>query len=62
MNLKNKLDEQGQGLVEYSFIVLFVVLMLWLGVKYTNAGDVLAGHWNTVTTCVGSALSCNSGS
>ena len=60
MNLKNKLDEQGgQGLVEYSFIVLFVVLLVWIGVKYTNAGDVLAGNWSTVSACVGSPLSCN---
>jgi Flp pilus assembly pilin Flp len=63
MNLQNKLaEERGQGLVEYTLIVLFVVLMLWLGVKYTNAGDSLTGHWNTITGCVGSPLSCNSGS
>jgi Flp pilus assembly pilin Flp len=63
MNLRNKLaNERGQGLVEYSFIVLFVVLMLWLGVKYTNAGDSLTGHWNTITECVDSPFSCNSGS
>jgi Flp pilus assembly pilin Flp len=63
MNLSNKLaEERGQGLVEYTFIVLFVALVLWLGVKGTNASDSLTGHWNTITACVGSPLSCNSGS
>jgi Flp pilus assembly pilin Flp len=63
MNLRNRLaEEQGQGLVEYTVIVLFVVLMVWLGVKYTNADDALAANWNTITGCVGSPLSCNSGS
>ena len=63
MNLKKKLaEEQGQGLVEYSFIVLFVALMLWLSVRYTPVGNVLAGHWSTVSQCVDSPMSCNSGS
>jgi Flp pilus assembly pilin Flp len=53
MNLWNKLhEERGQGLVEYTFIVLFVALVLWIGVKGTNAGDVLTDHWNTITDCV----------
>jgi Flp pilus assembly pilin Flp len=63
MNLKNKLGEEyGQGLVEYTFIVLLVALVLWLGVKGTNASDSLLDHWNTITTCVGSPFSCTSGS
>ena len=63
MNLRNKLaEERGQGLVEYTFIVLFVALMLWLGVKSTNAGASLTGHWNTITACVDSPFTCNSGS
>ena len=63
MNLRNKLhEERGQGLVEYTFIVLLVALVLWIGVKGTNAGDVLTGHWNTITDCVGSPFSCSSGS
>ena len=63
MNLRNKLaEEQGQGLVEYTFIVLFVALMLWVGVKTTNAGDSLTAHWNTITACVVSPFTCGSGS
>jgi Flp pilus assembly pilin Flp len=61
MELKNKLsEERGQGLVEYTFVILFVALMLWIGVKGTNASETLTGHWNTITTCVGSPLSCGS--
>src|SRR5262245_30749382 len=38
MNVRKKLaEERGQGLVEYTLIVLFVALVLWLGVKSTNA-------------------------
>jgi Flp pilus assembly pilin Flp len=63
MNLKNKLgEEHGQGLVEYTFIVLLVALVLWIGVKGTNASDSLLGHWNTITDCVSSPFSCTSGS
>jgi Flp pilus assembly pilin Flp len=57
MKLRDKLaQERGQGLVEYTFIVLFVALMLWVGVKSTNAGDSLTAHWNTITTCVATHL------
>ena len=63
MNLRKKLaQERGQGLIEYTLIVFFVALVLWLGVKNTNAGNVLTGHWNTITDCVGSPFSCSSGS
>jgi len=63
MNLRKKLaEERGQGLIEYTLIVFFVALVLWLRVKSTNAGNVLTGHWNTITDCVGSPFSCSSGS
>jgi Flp pilus assembly pilin Flp len=63
MNLTKKLaEERGQGLVEYTFIVLFVALVLWIGVKATSAGDSLIGHWNTITACVDSPFVCSSGS
>jgi len=63
MNVRKKLaEERGQGLVEYTLIVLFVALVLWLGVKSTNAGDVLTSHWNAITDCAGSPFSCGSGS
>ena len=63
MNFRNKLsEERGQGLVEYTFIVLLVALVLWLGVKGTNASDSLIGHWNKITDCVGSPFSCTSAS
>ena len=63
MNFRNKLsEERGQGLVEYTFIVLLVALVLWLGVKGTNASDSLIGQWNKITDCVGSPFSCTSAS
>ena len=63
MNLRKKLaEERGQGLIEYTLIVFFVALVLWLGVKSTNAGVVLTSHWSASTDCVGSPFSCSSGS
>jgi Flp pilus assembly pilin Flp len=63
MNLRKKLaEERGQGLIEYTLIVFFVALVLWLGVKSTNAGVVLTSHWGASTDCAASPFSCSSGS
>lgn len=38
MNLLKRLwhEEDGQGLVEYTFVVLLVALVFWMGVRDTN--------------------------
>jgi hypothetical protein len=59
MKLRNRLaNERGQGLVEYSFIVLFVVLMLCSREVYQRR------HCSQVTGTqspnVDSPFSCNS--
>jgi hypothetical protein len=54
--------ERGQGLVEYSLIVLLVVLVFWVAVKGTDVDDVLDNTWNTIEACIGSPFSCGSGS
>ena len=35
-------EECGQGLVEYTFVVMLVALVFWMGVKDTAVGDTLA--------------------
>jgi Flp pilus assembly pilin Flp len=54
--------ERGQGLVEYSLIVLLVVLVFWFAVKGTGVGPALAGIWSAIDACAGSPFSCGSGS
>lgn len=44
--------EDGQGLVEYTFVVMLVALSFWLGVKDTSVGNSLRNGWSKVETCV----------
>ena len=41
-------EEEGQGLVEYTLIVLLVALVFWFAIKNTNIGGALSGAWNDV--------------
>jgi Flp pilus assembly pilin Flp len=64
MNLLNRLwvEEDGQGLVEYTLIVVLVALVFWVAIKNTNIGSQLANGWSKVTACVGDPSACNSSS
>lgn len=53
-------EEDGQGLVEYTLIVVLVALVFWVAVKNTNIGDQLASGWSRVSDCVGNPSSCTS--
>ncbi len=55
-------EEDGQGLVEYTLIVLLVALVFWVAVKGTNIGSGLAAGWSKVTDCVGDPQGCTAGS
>ena len=55
-------EEDGQGLVEYTLIVVLVALVFWLGIRNTNIGNQMASGWSRVTACVGSPSSCDSAS
>jgi pilus assembly protein Flp/PilA len=60
MNLLKRLvvEEEGQGLVEYTLIVLLVALVFWVAVKNTNIGNQLTASWNDVSECLGSPQDC----
>ena len=64
MNLLKRLvvEEEGQGLVEYTLIVLLVALVFWVAVKGTNIGSQLGTSWGNVRDCVASPQDCTSGS
>jgi Flp pilus assembly pilin Flp len=61
MNLLKRLwqEDEGQGLVEYTLVVVLVALVFWMGVKGTNVGDSLARGWAKVLDCVTSPFSCS---
>ena len=61
MNLLKRLwhEEDGQGLVEYTFIVLLVALSFWLGVRDTDIGASLARSMAKVADCVLSPFACS---
>jgi Flp pilus assembly pilin Flp len=47
-------EEEGQGLVEYSLIVLLVALVFWVAIQGTNADDALSNAWNDIVNCLNS--------
>jgi Flp pilus assembly pilin Flp len=55
-------EEEGQGLVEYTLIVVLVALVFWVAIKNTNVGSQLASGWSKVTACVGDPSACDSAS
>jgi len=55
-------EDSGQGLVEYTLIVVLVALVFWVAIKNTNIGSGLAAGWSKVTDCVSTPSSCDSAS
>jgi len=55
-------EEDGQGLVEYTLIVVLVALVFWVAIKNTNIGSELASGWSKVTDCVSDPQACSAGS
>ena len=55
-------EEDGQGLVEYTLIVVLVALVFWVAIKNTNICSQLANGWSKVATCVGDPQNCTSAS
>ena len=51
-------EEEGQGLVEYTLIVLLVALVFWLAVKNADVGTALSTSWGSVTTCLTDPFGC----
>ena len=51
-------EEEGQGLVEYTLIVLLVALVFWVGVRNTNIGTQLEASWGLIKTCLSTPTSC----
>ena len=50
--------ERGQGLVEYTLIVLLVALVFWVAIKNTAIGDQLNTSWQSIKTCLAKPSEC----
>jgi Flp pilus assembly pilin Flp len=51
-------EEEGQGLVEYTLIVLLVALVFWIAVRKADVGTALSTSWGSVTTCLTDPFGC----
>ena len=52
-------EEDGQGLVEYTLIVVLVALVFWVAIKNTDIGNGLASGWIKIKACVAEPTSCD---
>ncbi|MBI2182466.1 MAG: Flp family type IVb pilin [Deltaproteobacteria bacterium] len=51
-------EEEGQGLVEYTLIVLLVALVFWVAIRETNIGLELTAAWGQVIACLQTPFTC----
>jgi Flp pilus assembly pilin Flp len=61
MNLVKRLwqEEHGQGLAEYTLVVLLVALGFWVAVKQADMGPYLEKSWARVVQCVATPFICS---
>lgn len=57
-----ELEKVGQGLVEYTLIILFVALVFWVAIKNTDIGTTLSNGWSSITSCVSNPTTCTASS
>ncbi len=51
-------NQNGQGLIEYTLMVLLVALVMWVAVKDVNVAEKLESSWLSVKTCVETPTLC----
>lgn len=57
-----KANQKGQGLVEYTLIVILVALVFWVAIRNTDVGNQLSLGWSRVAQCVADPSNCGAGS
>jgi Flp pilus assembly pilin Flp len=50
-------EEEGQGLVEYTLIVLLVALVFWVAIRSTNANQALSNSWTSIVNALNTPTS-----
>jgi Flp pilus assembly pilin Flp len=54
-------EETGQGLVEYSLILLLVVFIFWVAIKNTNIANHISASWSNISSCLAAPAVCQIG-
>jgi Flp pilus assembly pilin Flp len=52
-------EEHGQGITEYTLVVVLVALVFWIGVRNIDVGTSLSQGWSRVLGCVTAPFSCS---
>ena len=55
------MGQKGQGLVEYTLIVLLVALGFWVAIRDTSIGSQLASGWSKISACIETPTNCSTG-
>ena len=61
-NEKCRRRQNGQALIEYTFLLMMVSMVFWVGIKNSGLGDELASAWSKVSDCVEVPMACDSAS
>jgi Flp pilus assembly pilin Flp len=51
-------NQKGQGLIEYTLLLVLVALVFWVGIRNTEIGSKIAEHWNEIKVCVEKPMDC----
>jgi Flp pilus assembly pilin Flp len=51
-------DQRGQGLIEYTLIMVLVVLVFWVTIKETDIGPAIADQWSKIIVCLDTPFTC----
>jgi Flp pilus assembly pilin Flp len=54
--------QKGQALIEYTFLVMMVSMVFWIGIKNSELTQQLANAWSRVSDCVEVPMACDTAS
>lgn len=54
--------QKGQALMEYTFLLMMVTMVFWVGIKSSGISRELERAWSRVSDCVEAPMVCDSGS
>jgi len=50
--MKQSKKNRGQGLVEYTLLLVLVALVFWVTMKNSGVGDAIKDQWVAVKSCL----------
>jgi Flp pilus assembly pilin Flp len=59
---KGSKRQKGQALIEYTFLVMMVSMVFWIGIKNSDLTQQLANAWSRVSDCVEVPTACDTAS